>query len=33
VLAVHIQNLYLLTGIEWKLLAGKEKMEVSFKEE
>lgn len=33
VLAVHIQNLYLLTGSEWKLLARKGKMETSFNEE
>jgi cytochrome c len=30
VLAVHIQNLYLLTGSQWKLLARKEKMKASF---
>ena len=33
VLAVHIQNLYLLTGSQWKLLARKEKMKASFKGE
>ena len=32
-LDVHTQNLYLLTGSEWKLLARKEKMETSFDEE
>jgi cytochrome c len=32
VLAVHIQNLYLLTGTEWKLLARREKMELFFRD-
>jgi hypothetical protein len=33
VLGVHSENLYLLTGNEWKLLARKEKMEAPFHEE